>query len=113
MPVSWTFERIVTPLTLRRGDAKSVEVRLRNRADRFGSAHVELYLERPGTSERWMVGSVQVSAEGGQSVIAAIPLDWRTFADEDGRPPQPGAFRLSAGFAGEALGLHAAIAIEG
>jgi hypothetical protein len=114
---SWAFERIVTPVTLRRGEARSIEVRLCNRSARFGSADVEVYLEHAlptiDPPERWMIGSRRVFADVDELITATIPLDWRGFVRGDGLPPEPGGFRLSAGFSADDLRLHAAVSIEG
>jgi len=114
---SWDFERIVTPVTLRSGESRTIEVRLRNRTGSSGSADVEVYLERAVTTieppERWMIGSLRVYADVDELITATIPLDWGGFVQRGDAPVGPGGFRLSAGFSADDLRLHAAVSIEG
>ena len=100
------------------GSAVPLAVTVSNTGSRHGKQVVQVYAERPDSAVdrpvRWLVASVPVTAEAGETVTATLNVPTRLLAYWDnGWQYEPGEYRLRIGTSVSKLDLDAVVTLGG
>ena len=110
----WNLDSVDAPATATADTALPVTITLTNSGARAGKNVVQVYAERPDSAVdrpiRWLVASVPVWAEAGETVTASVDVPTRLLAYWDnGWTYEPGMYSLRIGSSVNELPLQATL----
>lgn len=112
----WSLDAVDAPATATADTALPVTITLTNTGARAGKNVVQVYAEKPDSAVdrpiRWLVASVPVWAEAGETVRASVDVPTRLLAYWDnGWTYEPGAYTLRIGTSVTEIPLQATLAL--